>query len=161
MCFTSEWKWNISIANFRCGSRFFRAVRFMRNGCSNIYVGPTENTIDDFLRMIVEQKIEMIVMLSSTYEPITQTFAVCHEVILRRMTFSFVFSSANMHLILRRKPVRLWSQNSSQYEQNQCIQTIVLLFADWKYLQRFHFIFNDNRKRWLQIFFLLARRINQ
>ncbi|CAF1442840.1 unnamed protein product [Adineta steineri] len=38
---------------------------------------PSEQTLDDFIRMIVEQQISVIVMLSYTYDPITCTYA--HE----------------------------------------------------------------------------------
>ncbi|CAF0822210.1 unnamed protein product [Adineta ricciae] len=40
--------------------------------------GPTEHTLDDFVRMIFEQEIFVIVMLSYTYDPITCTYAEEH-----------------------------------------------------------------------------------
>jgi len=40
--------------------------------------GPTDKTLDDFLRMIVEQKIELIIMLSYSYDPITRQFSEEH-----------------------------------------------------------------------------------
>jgi protein tyrosine phosphatase len=41
-----------------------------------LFSGPTEATLDDFVRMIVEQEITLIVMLSFTYDPITCIYAV-------------------------------------------------------------------------------------
>lgn len=38
-----------------------------------------EQTLDDFIRMIIEQQIAIIVMLSFVYDPITSTFAVRKE----------------------------------------------------------------------------------
>jgi hypothetical protein len=38
--------------------------------------GPTEHTLDDFIRMIVEQQITAIAMLSFPHDPITLTYAV-------------------------------------------------------------------------------------
>ncbi|CAF4868313.1 unnamed protein product [Rotaria sp. Silwood1] len=40
--------------------------------------GPTEQTIDDFIQMIVEQQITLIVMLSFSYDPIGCTYAQEH-----------------------------------------------------------------------------------
>jgi protein tyrosine phosphatase len=40
------------------------------------FSGPTEQTLDDFIRMIIEQQITVIVMLSFPYDPITCTYAV-------------------------------------------------------------------------------------
>ncbi|CAF2348722.1 unnamed protein product [Rotaria sp. Silwood2] len=40
--------------------------------------GPTEQTIDDFIQMIIEQQITVIVMLSFSYDPITCTYAQEH-----------------------------------------------------------------------------------
>ncbi|CAF0785825.1 unnamed protein product [Rotaria sordida] len=40
--------------------------------------GPTEQTIDDFIEMIVEQQITVIVMLSFSYDPITCIYAQEH-----------------------------------------------------------------------------------
>ncbi|UJR27548.1 hypothetical protein I4U23_008830 [Adineta vaga] len=40
--------------------------------------GPIDHTLDDFIRMIVEQEISVIVMLSYTYDPIIRTYAEEH-----------------------------------------------------------------------------------
>jgi hypothetical protein len=40
------------------------------------FIGPLEQTLDDFIRMIVEQQITVIIMLSFPYDPITSTYAV-------------------------------------------------------------------------------------
>jgi len=42
------------------------------------FSGPTEQTLDDFIRMIIEQQITVIVMLSFPYDPITCTYAVSY-----------------------------------------------------------------------------------
>lgn len=44
----------------------------------SLFWGPTENTLDDFLRMIVEQEIELIIMLSCPYDPVTRTYIVSY-----------------------------------------------------------------------------------
>ncbi len=41
-----------------------------------MFSGPSEQTLEDFIRMIVEQEISVIVMLSFTYDPISCTYAV-------------------------------------------------------------------------------------
>lgn len=66
--------YSIYFKSFLCSSRLKNI--YGKEWFKSLFLGPSEQTLDDFIRMIVEQQISVIVMLSFTYDPITCTYAV-------------------------------------------------------------------------------------
>jgi hypothetical protein len=53
-----------------------KSLSDLKKSFEHLLSGPTDYTIDDFVRMIVEQQITVIIMLSFTHDPLTSTYAV-------------------------------------------------------------------------------------
>ena len=99
-------------------------------------VGPVEQTLDDFIRMIIEQQIATIVMLSFVYDPITSTYAVS-RCIGYLLTLKTILSfSKNMHHISLIKPIVGLKQNSTSFRPVRFPSRIVILVDVYKSNQK-------------------------
>ena len=105
--------------------RKVRGVTVRETSCwsASLFWGPTENTLDDFLRMIVEQEIDIIVMLSSPYDPITRTYIVsCTQLLSFIDSIAF---STSMHLTSRKRANRHLKRRFSKWAQQASVHRTV------------------------------------
>lgn len=86
-----------------------------------------EQTLDDFIRMIIEQQITIIVMLSFVYDPITTTYAVSRSIAVLALSLKKILSSSkNMHRISRIKLIIALKLNSIPFRWVQFLSDIVI-----------------------------------